>query len=87
MRNGVPTRGDRVAFRVGSVFLPNAVEVIAGLTEDAHLEGIVVDVSDSGTLPGVFAIVEIEPALTVIVPVADVRLTRGSADPVDAPDR
>ena len=66
--------GDTVGFSISDVFLPEPSEVLAGLTEDVKAEGEVVDFSDSGSTPRVFAVVRITPLQLVLLPVNALRV-------------
>jgi len=71
---GVHTReGDRVHFRVSSVFLPSAGEVSTRLAETEELEGTILSFSDSGDQPRAFAVIEVVRKVTVVVPVSELQ--------------
>lgn len=61
--------GDKVRFFVSDVFLPNQESILAPLPGETELEGTVVDFSDSGDRPRVFAVVDVVRKQTVVVPV------------------
>jgi hypothetical protein len=76
---GHPTReGDRVRFRMADVFLPSAEEVLA-LSPATELEGVVIDLSDSGTESRVFAIVDVIRRQNVVVPVEKLQFVAGNS--------
>jgi hypothetical protein len=63
-------KGDKVVFRVSDVFLPSAEE-LRGVWADTDLvEGTIIDFSDSGNEPRLFAVIEVLQRRTVVVPVA-----------------
>jgi hypothetical protein len=65
-----PTQvGDRVRFRICDVFLPEPAEVLANLTAEVEASGVVVEFSDSGSSQRAYAVVQITPQQTVLVPV------------------
>ena|ERR1035438_8650964 len=66
--------GDRVRFSLASVFLPDPEEALGRLSLESEVEGVIVDFSDSGTLPAVFAVVDVVRRQTVVVPVNQLRL-------------
>jgi len=66
--------GDRVSFSLTSVFLPDPAEVLAALSLESEVEGTIVDFSDSGQVPRVFAVVEVVRRRTVVIPVDKLRL-------------
>ena len=69
-----PTReGDRVRFRCADIFLPSTEEVLA-LSSTTELEGVVINFSDSGTEPRVFAVVDVIRRQNVVVPVEKLRV-------------
>ena len=61
--------GDKVRFSLSDVFLPSQETVLAPLPGETELEGTVVDFSDSGAKPRVFAMVDVVRKQTVVVPV------------------
>jgi len=66
--------GDWVRFSISDVFLPEPAEVLADLTPDVRAEGVVVEFSDSGSSPRVFAVVRITPMQLVLLPVSALRV-------------
>jgi len=56
-----------VSFRVADIYLPTPGEALAELGEETILVGKMTDSSDSGTEAGVFGIVELANAQSVIV--------------------
>jgi hypothetical protein len=68
--------GDRVSFRICDVYLPEPAEVLASLTPDVEANGIVVEFSDSGSSPRVYALVRITAHKSVLLPVAALRSAR-----------
>jgi hypothetical protein len=71
---GTPQIGDRVRFRVSDVFLPEPAEVLANLTPDVEANGVVVEFSDSGSSPRVYAVVRITAQQSVLLPVGSLRV-------------
>jgi len=55
---------------MSDVFLPDAGELAEPWADAPELEGTIVDFSDSGSAPRVFAVVEILRKRTLVVPVA-----------------
>jgi len=66
---GTAQIGDRVSFRIADVFLPEPSETLAKLTPEVETNGVVVEFSDSGSSPKVYALVRITPQQAVLVPV------------------
>ena len=63
-------RNQWVRFRVRDVYLPDPAALLTDLYGNELLNGRVIDMSDSGTEGGVFAVVEVEGiGQPVIVPV------------------
>ena len=67
-KEAVMRKGDRVSFESSDVFLPGPEELLVTAGADG-VEGTVIGFSDSGTQPGVFALVEVIRRLEVVVPV------------------
>lgn len=65
--------GDRFCFQIGDVYLPAVSELLAALTEETELVGTLVELSDSGTESGVFAVVDLGSSQRVIVPAQKLR--------------
>ena len=65
---GIVRVGDRVSFSISDVFLPEPSEVLAHLTIDTITEGVVVEFSDSGSVPRAYAMVRISPEQMVLLP-------------------
>lgn len=61
--------GDTVRFQVADVFLPAADDLPKALTLTDRLEGTVVNFSDSGLHPRVFAVVDVIARRSFVVPV------------------
>jgi len=61
--------GDTVRFQVADIFLPAADDLSKALTSADQLEGTVVNFSDSGLLPRVFAVVDVIARRSFVVPV------------------
>ncbi len=55
-------------FQVADIYLPARDDLPKSLTTAESLEGTVVDISDSGFLPRVFAVVDVMARQSVIVP-------------------
>jgi hypothetical protein len=66
--------GDRVSFSISEVFLPEPSEVLANLTADVRTEGVVVEFSDSGSVPRAYAMVRITPQQMVLLPISALRV-------------
>lgn len=66
--------GDRVSFSISDVFLPEPSEVLAKLTPDVTTEGVVVDFSDSGSVPRAYAMVRITPHQMVLLPISAIHV-------------
>lgn len=66
--------GDRVSFSISDVFLPEPAEVLASLTADARAEGVVVEFSDSGSVPRAYAMVRITPQQMVLLPLSALKV-------------
>ncbi|MEO7144093.1 MAG: hypothetical protein ABI165_11410 [Bryobacteraceae bacterium] len=73
--------GDHVSFQVLNVYLPGVNEVLETLTEQVELVGTVVELSDSGTQPKMFAVVEVDADQRVIVPADKVSLITTARPP------
>jgi hypothetical protein len=65
-----PTQaGDKVRFLISDVFLPSPDAQLFAEAGQEHLEGTIVDFSDSGQKAQVFALVDVIRRQTVVVPV------------------
>jgi hypothetical protein len=63
-------RNQWVRFRIRDVYLPDPQELLTALYGNELLKGKVIDLSDSGTEEGMFAVVEVEGVQhPLIVPV------------------
>ncbi len=62
-------QGDIVHFHVEDIFLPSRDELPKALTTVETVEGTVVNFSDSGLQPRVFAIIDVIARQSVVVPV------------------
>lgn len=64
-------RNQRVRFKISDIYLPDPLVILNKLHGEDVLEGRVIDISDSGTRPEQFAIIEV-PGLDqiIIVPLA-----------------
>ncbi len=60
-------------FPLSSVFLPEEERTVQALSLDSEVEGSIVDFSDSGANPRVFALVEVVRKVIVVVPVSDLK--------------
>jgi hypothetical protein len=58
-----------VRFQIAAVFLPSPGGVPLAIEEDQELEGTILDFSDSGSKPRIFAVVEVVRTQSYIVPV------------------
>jgi hypothetical protein len=75
MESGVSAQpGDRVSFRVTDVFLPEPTEVLANLTADVEMNGVIVEFSDSGNDQRAYAVVRISPQQAVLLPVTAIHV-------------
>ncbi len=68
--------GDRVSFRIGDVFLPEPLEVLAKLTPDVEASGEVIEFSDSGNNPRAYAVVRISAQQSVLLPTDALRIVQ-----------
>src|SRR6202035_6069173 len=66
--------GDRVAFRIADVFLPERAEVLANLTDEIEANGVIMEFSDSGSNLRAYAVVRITPQQAVLLPVGALRV-------------
>lgn len=73
-------QGDIVRFHAADVFLPIHDELQRILSLSEELEGTVVDFSDSGMKPRIFAIVEVVTRQTMVVPIAKLHLRSAGPD-------
>ena len=80
MRNGAPLAlsfdvviGDLVVFHIRNVFLPGVRELLQTLSPDDEIVGILVDLSDSGTVPDAFGVVELAHQQRVVVSLRQLR--------------
>jgi ribosomal protein S1 len=62
-------RGDMVRFHTADIVLPSRDELPKSLAATDRVEGTVVEFSDSGSIPDVFAVVDVVARQSVIVPV------------------
>ena len=63
-------RNQWVRFRIRDVYLPDPKALLTDLYGNELLNGKVIDISDSGTAEGVFAVIEVEGVQQpVVVPV------------------
>ena len=75
--------GDIVRFQLEDIFMPPMDELPASLTTAGHLEGTVVNFSDSGPLARVFAVIDVTVHQSVIVPIE--KLTLHNVDGASKP--
>ena len=61
-------------FQVADIFLPARDDLPKSLATDTEVEGTVVDFSDSGPLPRIFAVIDVISRQSVIVPVDKLHL-------------
>lgn len=66
--------GDHVNFRISEIFLPEPAEVLAHLTSEVELSGVIVEFSDSGNSPRAYAVVRISAQQSVLLPVGSLRV-------------
>ena len=66
--------GDTVRFELGDIFMPPVDELPISLATADHVEGTVINFSDSGSLARVFAVIDVIAHQTVIVPVDKLKL-------------
>jgi hypothetical protein len=71
--NAGPQVGDRVRFRISDVYLPEPAEVLANLTADTEVNGVILEFSDSGDSPRIYAVVQITSRQIVLLPVSALR--------------
>jgi hypothetical protein len=64
---------DIVCFRISDAYLPEPAEVLAALTPETEVLGVLLALSDEGVNQDVFATVEIDGKHHVIVPVSKLR--------------
>ena len=64
-----PQVGDRVCFRISDVYLPEPGEVLARLTAELEVNGVILEFSDSGSSPRAYAVVRMTPEQVVLLPV------------------
>ena len=66
-------RNQKVRFKISDIYLPDPLVILNKLHGEDVLEGRVLDISDSGTRPEQFAVIEV-PKLDqiIIVPLASV---------------
>ncbi len=69
--------GDTVRFQIEDIFMPPMDELPPSLTTADHVEGTVINFSDSGSLTRVFAVIHVVAHQTVIVPVERLELQNG----------
>jgi hypothetical protein len=67
--------GDTVRFQGADIFLPAADDLSKALTSAEQMEGTVVNFSDSGLLPRVFAVVDVIARRSFVVPVEKLQKT------------
>jgi hypothetical protein len=70
----ITRKGDKVSFCVSDVFLPTAEELLKPLSSDTKVEGTIIDFSDSGSEPRVFAVIEVVKKNLVVVPVSELEV-------------
>jgi hypothetical protein len=76
-KGGIPTRqGDTVRFRISDIFLPSPEEMQTQSSEALEMEGQIVDFSDSGYEPRVFAVVQLAGPRTVVVLVSRLEVVK-----------
>jgi hypothetical protein len=68
--------GDRVSFHLADVFLPEPSDVLANLSLDVGINGVVVEFSDSGNNLRAYAVVRITMQQTVLLPVSALQVLR-----------
>lgn len=71
-------QGDTVRFQVADIVLPAADDLSKALTSADELEGTVVNFSDSGLRPRVFAVVDVIARRSFVVPVEKLQKQEGS---------
>ncbi len=78
--------GDRVRFRIVDSYLPPAAQVLEALDEQSEVIGTLVGLSDSGTAPGLFGVVEMTGARTVVVELRNLKPIGGFRSDAGAND-
>jgi hypothetical protein len=66
--------GDTVRFQLEDIFMPPMDELPISLATADHVEGTVINFSDSGSLARVFAVIDVIAHQAVIVPVDKLKL-------------
>jgi len=69
-----------VRFRVSDVFLPSQEELPAELSQSSEMDGEVVDFSDSGLEPRVFAVVRISGPQTIVIPICRLEIVQTNSE-------
>jgi len=77
--------GDKVRFQVADIFLPTRDDLPQVLATAQELEGTVMDFSDSGPQPCVFAVVDVIAHHNVVLPVDKLELP-GPSDSSERPE-
>lgn len=67
MDNEVLHSGQRVRFRIGDIHLPDASEVLARISDEFEVQGLVTLLSDHGEKRSAFAVVEVKGILMPII--------------------
>jgi hypothetical protein len=68
--------GDTVRFHAADIFLPTREDLPKSLLASDEIEGTVVDFSDSGPQPRVFAVIDVIARQSVIVPVEKLEIQK-----------
>jgi len=76
-------KGDWVRFLTSDVFLANQEDLVDAHTNSGEMEGVIVDFSDSGNRPRVFAVVELATGQTIVVPVEKMKMARPASSEED----
>jgi hypothetical protein len=77
-------QGDRVRLLLSNAYLPEAESILAALSLDSEVEGLIVGFSDSGANPKAFAVVEVARKVTVVVPTGSLKLVEAQSGTVQS---
>jgi hypothetical protein len=75
--------GDLVRFAIADTFVPQPGTLLAELTAEVEISGVLVEFSDSGPDPSVYAVVELSPDSRVVVAVAALKKITESREGAD----
>jgi hypothetical protein len=77
---------NRVRFSISDIFLLEPEQALTSLSFGSEVEGTIVGLSDSGTDPRAFALVEVVTKATVVVPTASLQSVPTGPEPQDPAD-